>query len=43
MNAQTTGGAQKEVSVVSSWGPYTSTQGTAKKTGVSGLTIPAVR
>jgi hypothetical protein len=30
-------------SVVSSWGPYTSTVGTAKKTGVSGLTAPAKR
>jgi hypothetical protein len=30
-----------EVSVVSSWGPYTTTSGTAKKTGVSGLTSPA--
>ena len=27
--------------VISSWGPYTSTSGTAKKTGVSGLTLPA--
>lgn len=33
----------KEVDVVSSWGPYTSTKGTAKKTGVSGLTAPAAR
>ena len=32
-----------EPDVVSSWGPYTSTQGTAKKTGVSGLTMPAER
>ena len=32
-----------EVDVVSSWGPYTSTVGTAKKTGVSGLTAPARR
>lgn len=31
----------KDVDVVSSWGPYTSTVGTAKKTGVSGLTMPA--
>lgn len=29
--------------VVSSWGPYTSTQGTAKKTGVTGLTVPSLR
>merc|ERR1712032_258766 len=27
--------------VVSSWGPYTTTSGTAKKTGVAGLTSPA--
>jgi hypothetical protein len=32
-----------EVKVVSSWGPYMSTSGTAKKTGVAGLTAPAVR
>jgi hypothetical protein len=32
---------EKEVKVVSSWGPYLSTSGTAKKTGVSGLTAPA--
>jgi hypothetical protein len=31
----------EEPEVVSSWGPYTSTSGTAKKTGVSGLTSPA--
>jgi len=31
----------KEADVVSSWGPYTSTAGTAKKTGVQGLTAPA--
>ncbi|EEC45466.1 predicted protein [Phaeodactylum tricornutum CCAP 1055/1] len=31
----------KEVEVVSSWGPYTTTSGTAKKTGVQGLTAPA--
>lgn len=30
-----------EPNVISSWGPYTSTSGTAKKTGVSGLTLPA--
>ena len=29
--------------VVSSWGPYTSTVGTAKATGVAGLTKPAER
>lgn len=28
----------KEAQVVSSWGPYTTTSGTAKKTGVSGVT-----
>jgi len=27
--------------VVSSWGPYTSTVGTAKATGIPGLTAPA--
>jgi hypothetical protein len=35
---------EEEVSepvVVSSWGPYVSTVGTAKKTGVAGLTAPA--
>lgn len=32
-----------DVDIVSSWGPYTSTKGTAKKTGVSGLTAPARR
>jgi len=32
-----------EAEVVSSWGPYTSTSGTAKKTGVAGLTAPAAR
>lgn len=32
---------QKDPDVVSSWGPYTSTSGTAKKTGVQGLTAPA--
>jgi len=31
----------KEVKVVSSWGPYTTTSGTAKKTSVPGLTAPA--
>jgi hypothetical protein len=30
-----------KVDVVSSWGPYTSTKGTATTTGVSGLTVPA--
>jgi hypothetical protein len=30
-------------SVVSSWGPYTTTSGTAKKTGVAGLTAPSSR
>merc|ERR1712232_1002023 len=29
--------------VVSSWGPYTTTKGTAKNTGVSGLTAPAAK
>jgi hypothetical protein len=32
-----------EVKVVSSWGPYTSISGTAKKTGVAGLTAPPQR
>merc|ERR1711918_204497 len=31
-------GPDDEVPTVSSWGPYTSTVGTAKKTGVAGLT-----
>lgn len=35
--------AREEVDLVSSWGPYTTTSGTAKKTGVSGLTAPATR
>jgi hypothetical protein len=30
-----------EANVVSSWGPYMTTSGTAKKTGVAGLTAPA--
>jgi len=34
---------KEETEVVSSWGPYTSTSGTAKKTGVSGLTAPATK
>jgi hypothetical protein len=34
---------KEEPDVVSSWGPYTSTSGTAKKTGVSGLTAPSSR
>ena len=28
-----------EVDIVSSWGPYTTTSGTAKKTGIEGLTV----
>jgi hypothetical protein len=32
---------EEDASVVSSWGPYMSTSGTAKKTGVQGLTAPA--
>ena len=36
-------GGDSNVDVVSSWGPYTSTQGTAKKTGIAGLTVPAER
>jgi hypothetical protein len=31
----------QDPNVVSSWGPYTSVSGTAKKTGVAGLTAPA--
>mmetsp|Transcript_14728 Transcript_14728/g.21665 ORF Transcript_14728/g.21665 Transcript_14728/m.21665 type:complete len:404 (+) Transcript_14728:586-1797(+) len=30
-----------DATIVSSWGPYTSTVGTAKKTGVEGLTVPS--
>mmetsp|Transcript_28811 Transcript_28811/g.67379 ORF Transcript_28811/g.67379 Transcript_28811/m.67379 type:complete len:585 (-) Transcript_28811:104-1858(-) len=29
--------------VVSSWGPYVTTSGTAKRTGVAGLTVPAAK
>uniref|UniRef100_A0A7S2HR38 Calcineurin-like phosphoesterase domain-containing protein n=1 Tax=Helicotheca tamesis TaxID=374047 RepID=A0A7S2HR38_9STRA len=36
-------GEDDEAEVVSSWGPYTTTSGTAKKTGVAGLTAPATR
>eukprot|EP00526_Cylindrotheca_closterium_P005915 CAMPEP_0113627750 /NCGR_PEP_ID=MMETSP0017_2-20120614/14375_1 /TAXON_ID=2856 /ORGANISM="Cylindrotheca closterium" /LENGTH=562 /DNA_ID=CAMNT_0000538023 /DNA_START=147 /DNA_END=1835 /DNA_ORIENTATION=- /assembly_acc=CAM_ASM_000147 len=32
-----------DADVVSSWGPYTTTKGTAKNTGVSGLTAPAAK
>ncbi|KAL3800958.1 hypothetical protein ACHAW5_006691 [Stephanodiscus triporus] len=32
---------ESEVKVVSSWGPYTTTSGTAKKTSVPGLTAPS--
>jgi hypothetical protein len=35
--------AEEDAKVISSWGPYTTTSGTAKKTGVSGLTVPAAR
>ena len=31
----------REANVVSSWGPYTTTSGTAKKTSVPGLTAPS--
>ena len=34
---------QSPVEIISSWGPYTTTSGTAKRTGVSGLTAPAAR
>mmetsp|Transcript_16553 Transcript_16553/g.32650 ORF Transcript_16553/g.32650 Transcript_16553/m.32650 type:complete len:617 (-) Transcript_16553:435-2285(-) len=33
----------QDPNVVSSWGPYTTTSGTAKRTGVAGLTVPAAR
>jgi hypothetical protein len=33
----------QDANVVSSWGPYTSVSGTAKKTGVAGLTSPAMK
>jgi hypothetical protein len=36
-------GGDDEIPVVSSWGPYTSTVGTAKRTGVAGLTSPSTR
>ncbi|CAJ1959944.1 unnamed protein product [Cylindrotheca closterium] len=32
---------KEDADIVSSWGPYTTTKGTAKNTGVSGLTAPA--
>lgn len=32
---------EDQAKVISSWGPYTTTSGTAKKTGVAGLTVPA--
>lgn len=35
--------AKDDADVVSSWGPYTTTKGTAKNTGVSGLTAPATK
>lgn len=35
--------SEDEANVVSSWGPYTTVSGTAKKTGVAGLTAPASR
>jgi hypothetical protein len=34
---------KEEADVVSSWGPYISTKGTAKNTGVSGLTAPSTK
>lgn len=37
------GKATDEPTVISSWGPYTTTSGTAKKTGVAGLTAPSLR
>ena len=35
------GVSEDDVKVAASWGPYTTTSGTAKKTGVPGLTTPA--
>ena len=32
---------ESDADVVSSWGPYTTTSGTAKKTAVPGLTAPS--
>ena len=32
---------ENEAKVVSSWGPYVTTSGTAKKTSVPGLTAPS--
>jgi len=32
---------QEEINIISSWGPYTTTSGTAKRTGVPGFTAPA--
>lgn len=32
---------EDDAQIVSSWGPYTTTSGTAKKTGVAGLTSPS--
>ena len=34
---------ESKAKTVSSWGPYVSTVGTAKKTGVAGLTTEAVK
>jgi hypothetical protein len=31
----------EDAKVISSWGPYTTVSGTAKKTGVAGLTAPS--
>lgn len=35
--------SEGEANVVSTWGPYTSFVGNAKKTGVVGVTVPAAR
>ena len=32
---------EEDIKLVSTWGPYMTTSGTAKKTGVAGLTAPA--
>ena len=34
--------AEEKIKVKSSWGPYTSTDGTAKKTGVPGMTVDKI-
>jgi hypothetical protein len=41
--AEVMGMDEDSAQVVSTWGPYTTTSGTAKKTGVAGLTVPSER